>query len=75
MAGKQRHHGQHDSGKKAEHRDGLENVEQRNHDALRLGVIGRDVPIDQSEGKREDVGHRDAQQGIGRIHRKHGRAE
>ena len=73
MAGKQRHHGQHDTRKKTEHRDRLKDVEQRNHDALSPGVIGGDVSVNQGEGEREDVSNRDAQQGIGRVDRKHRR--
>jgi hypothetical protein len=46
---KQRDHGQHHAGQKAEHGNRLQDVEQRNHDALGTHVIGGDVAVHQRE--------------------------
>ena len=54
----QRDHRQHHAGQKAEHGNRLQDVEQRNHDALGARVIGGDIAVNQREGQREDVGDR-----------------
>ena len=68
-AGKKRHHGQHHGGKKAEHRDGLQHVQQRNHKAFGARVIGRHIAVHQRETQAQAVSDGDAQQRIPRIGR------
>ena len=68
-AGEERHHRQHDAGKKTEYRDRLQDVEQRNHEALGPRIVGGDVTVDQRECQAEQVGDRDAQQRISGVGR------
>ncbi len=57
-AGKQGHHGQHDARKEAEYGNGLQNVEQRDHEPLSPWVVRRDVAVDEREGKAQHIGDR-----------------
>ena len=70
MMRKQRHHRQHHAWQEAEHWNRLQNVEQRNHNALGARIVGSDVSVNQREGEREKVRDCDPQQRIGRVHRK-----
>src|SRR5271166_2548722 len=67
-----RHHREHHARQKAEDRNRLQNVEQRNHDALGLRVIGSNVAVNQREGEREHVRDSDPQQRVSRVHGKFG---
>ena len=57
---KQRHHRQHDARQKAEHRNRLQDVEQRNHDALGSRVVRGNIAVHQRERQRQDVSNPDA---------------
>src|SRR5713101_3012047 len=66
----QGHHGQHHSGKKTEHGNGLQDVEQRNQDHFGAPRTGGQVPIAQSKNETEGVSHADAHQRIKSVERK-----
>jgi hypothetical protein len=66
---KQRDHCDHDAGQKAQHRDRLQRVEQRNQDALGLGVMGGDVTVDQRDDQADGVCHGEARDRKQRVTR------
>ncbi len=68
---KNRNHGQHDTGKKAEHRNGLQNIQQRDHHHFRAARIGGDVAVGEREKQAEKIGDGDAHHGVERVERKH----
>ncbi len=68
-ARKERDHGKHDAGKKAEHGNGLQDVQQRNQDDFSAARSGRDVAIGERESKTECVSDADAHQGIESVKR------
>jgi len=49
------HHGEHDSRQEAEHGDGLENIQQRNHDDFGAPGAGRDVAVGQSKNQAQHI--------------------
>ncbi len=59
-------HGQHDAGEKAQYRDGLQGIEQRNHDAFGLAVVSRDISVGDAENQADEIGDGDTND------RKHG---
>src|SRR3979490_2125320 len=52
---KDRDHGEHDSRQEAEHGDGLENIQQRNHDDFGAPGAGGDVTVGESKNQAECV--------------------
>ena len=64
VAGDKGDHGEDDWREEAEDRDGLEDVEGGDHPGLDAGVVGGDVSVGDGEGKREDVGDADADDGV-----------
>jgi hypothetical protein len=56
----ERDHGQHDAGKKTEHRDGLQNIEERDEDDFGAFGAGRQVAIGKREGQAQRVSNADA---------------
>ena len=66
-AGKQRHHRQHHARQEAEHGDGLQHVEQGNHEALSFGIVGGDISVNQREGEAERISDSNAQKRVSRI--------
>ena len=48
-AGEQGYHRQHDTGQETEHGNGLQDIEQRNHEALSPGIVGGNVSVDERE--------------------------
>src|SRR5229473_1659530 len=64
-------HGEHDAGQKAQHRNGLEDVQQRNHDDFGAAGAGGDVAKCESENEAERVGDADTHQRVKRVKRKH----
>src|SRR6266481_5008167 len=64
-------HGEHDAGQKAQHRNRLEDVQQRNHDDFGAAGAGGDVAKCESENEAEHVGDADAHQRVKRVKRKH----
>src|ERR1700676_3663982 len=57
---KKSNHSQHDAGQKAQDRNRLKRIEQRNHDAFSFGVVGRDVSVGDAENQGNEVGNRDS---------------
>src|SRR5713101_4135810 len=64
-------HGEHDAGQKAQHRNRLEDVQQRNHDDFGAAGAGGDVTKCESENEAEHIGDADAHQRVKRVKRKH----
>ncbi len=62
--GKQGDHGEHDAGQKAEHRDGLEDVQNGDHEGFGALVVGGDVAVGEGESQAEHVSHRHAHQRV-----------
>ena len=50
-SGEESDHGEHYAGKKAEHRDGLEDVQDGDHEGFDALVIGGDVAVGKGEGR------------------------
>src|ERR1039458_7089525 len=73
-SGEKRGHSQHHTGKEAQYRNGLQNVEQGNHETFRSRTIGRNVAVGDSEEQAQDIGQRDTQQRVSGIHRKRAEA-
>ena len=69
--GEKSHHGNHHAGQKAEDRNRLQRIEQRDHESLGSRVVRGDVAVDDGENKAEKVGDGDAQHGKHRVFRKH----
>ena len=69
MAGNERDHGQHDGRQKTEHRNRLQNVEDRDHPRLDARVIGSDVSVGDGEGQAEHVGDGHAHDGVEGVER------
>ena len=67
--GKQRDHRQHDAGKKAEHRDGLQDVEHGDHEGFDPRVIGGEVAVADGEDEAEQIGDADADDGVEGVER------
>jgi hypothetical protein len=49
------HHGQHHSRQEAEHGDGLQNIQQRNHDDFGAPGAGRDITVSKRKNQAERV--------------------
>ncbi len=71
----QRYHRQHHAGKETEHRNGLKNIEQGDHETFGAPVVSGDIAVDQSKGQAQYVGDADPQHGEQRIHRQRVRAQ
>ena len=56
LDGKERDQREHQAGHEAEHRDALQDVEQRDEDAFGALVLGGPVAVDEREAEREHVG-------------------
>ncbi len=69
MAGNERDHGQHHGRQKAEHRNRLQNVEDRDHPGLDARIVGGDVAVGDGEDQAEKVGDADAHDGVEGIER------
>ena len=52
---KQSDHGQHDGGKKAEDGNGLQDIQQRNHESFRFGVVRGHIAVHQGETQAEKI--------------------
>ena len=63
-------HGQHHAGKEAQHWNGLQNVEQRNHETFRARTVSSDVSVGDREKQAQHIGQGDAQQRVSGIGRK-----
>ena len=61
---KERDHGEHDAGKKAEHRDRLQDIEARDHEGFHALAVGGDVAVADGEEEAEQVGEADADDGV-----------
>ena len=62
-----------DRGQEREDGNALQDIQQRDHDALRPAVVGSNMPVDQGKHQREQVGQQHTQQrvpGIGGQHRR-----
>src|SRR6267143_116465 len=66
---KDRDHGEHDSRQEAEHGDGLENIQQRNHDDFGAPGAGGDVTVGESKNQAERVGDADAKERVKSVER------
>ena len=69
MAGHEGHHGQHDGRQKAEHGNGLENVEYRDHPGLDPRIVGRGVAVGDGEAQAEQIGDEDTHDGVKGVYR------
>src|SRR5260370_1548455 len=66
---KNRHHGEHDSRQEAEHGDGLENIQQRNHDDFGAPGAGRDVAVGESKNQAQHIRDADSNEGVQSVER------
>ena len=69
MARNERDHGQHDGGQKAEHGNGLQDIEDRDHPGLEAGVIHGSVAVGDGEDEAEQVRDADAHDGVEGVDR------
>ena len=73
MVREQRDHRQHHRRQKAEHGDGLQNVENRDHPCLNACIVGGDVSVSDGEDQAEKVSDADAHHGVERVERQRAR--
>jgi len=66
---KDRDHGEHDSRQEAEHGDGLENIQQRNHDDSGAPGAGSDVAVSESKDQAQCISNADARERIQSVKR------
>src|SRR5216684_2123950 len=66
---KDRDHGEHDSRQEAEHGDGLENIQQRDHDDFGAPGAGGDVAVGESKNQAQCVGHADSNERVKSVER------
>ena len=67
--GKSADHAEHQAGQEAEHGNALQDVEDRDHDALGAAVVRGDRAVDEREGQRQHVGGEAARQRQQRVDR------
>ena len=67
--GEQRHHGEHDAGEKAQHRDGLEDIQHGDHHHLHAPVVGGDVAVGDGKHQAQQVRRGHPNQGVEGIRR------
>src|SRR5271157_4010275 len=60
----ERDHGQHDGGQKAEHGNGLQDIEDRDHPGLEAGAMRGGVAVGDGEDQAEQVRNADAHDGV-----------
>src|SRR5882762_6691552 len=61
---KDRDHGKHDSRQETEHGDGLENIQQRNHDDFGAPGAGGDIAIGESKNQAERISRADSNERV-----------
>src|SRR6266403_1695020 len=66
---KDRDHGEHDARQEAEHGDGLENIQQRNHDDSGAPGAGSDVAVSESKDQAQCISNADARERIQSVKR------
>src|SRR5467141_2457553 len=66
---KDRDHGEHDSRQEAEHGDGLENIQQRNHDDFGAPGAGSDVTVGESKNQAQCVSDADSKERVKSVER------
>ena len=67
----QRHHGQHHAGQKTQHRNRLQNIQHRDHEAFCARVVSGDVTVSHGEDQAQQVSDADAHHGIKSVQRQH----
>jgi hypothetical protein len=67
---KNSHHGQHHTGQKTEHWDGLQNIQQGNHDDFGAARLCGDITVRQSEEQAEQIRDGDTHEGVEGVQRK-----
>lgn len=71
----QSHHRHHHGRQEAQHGDGLQRVQKRNHHPFCLGIVGGGIRVDHRDGQADRVGDHDARHREQSVFRQCGRAE